>query len=226
MSVSYHLFLVDEFPEREIGGEIVADFQVSYLEKPPQTIFKLIRTIDELGFEVYNCIHESVVNKSGRTDGHRFDHYIGKVTFVAFLNRASKLIWVKAPKDVAKGAMRTLFKSAQVSGRQRKIDVDTLRDLLGDIQGAHITVDSSTNINSRAFFGTKINEDFRFDEALEEGKMYYAIINYPYRDEDYRIGISKECGVLITTSYLDEQSELTLLGEIKETLLDKAQELE
>ena len=229
MPISYSLYYMEDFPEVQIGEIVKAPHQqVLHPEEflsPPRTEFKCIRIIDELNVVVFSCIHEQQINQKGRARGISFPFFIGEYFFTSYYFRDKKLLLLKARKAIATKAMKHLNKNPQVEGKKNDIDLQSIIDLIAAIKGAYVTVDTSADVNSMALFGPSIDSDYRFDEALKDGRLYYVRLNFPYEDYPFHIGIGEDQGLVLFDTQLDEHSELALLLDIKYSILDKARPL-
>ena len=228
MSSSYSLYEMTSFPGLEIGESVEVIQQLKLLDeidRPPETKFKLQRQITELDADVFRVHHEYIDNRVGRVQGITFKAFIAMVDFPAYYYRSKKLFMVKANKNWARGAMRQLTKDApDVSGKYKKISLDSIKHLIDSFKGVYFSVEDSTDVSTLALFGPSVNHDIRFVVASDEGAMNYARFDYQFEQEVFHIGISNDSNVVLYDNNLDEYLELDLVLDIKTKLLDKAQE--
>lgn len=227
MCASYLLVEMQKFPDPEDIPEIEPPFQTVFNDDfrdldPPHTIFKYTRRIDELKARVYQCVHERTINMQGRARGVAFPFFIGKETFASYYFESPKLLIIKAAKKVSKSSIKELARHDAVEYESQVISLQSIRDHIDRLKGAYLTVDDSSDISSVAFWGPSVDNDLRFEKAMGEGKIYNMRLDYEYKGAFIHTGISEDMGVVLYDSNLDEQSELSLILDIKTRLLDKA----
>lgn len=226
MGSSYSLFTMSRFPEIDIDQPIEPPSQKilseEFIEDPPRTVFEYKRRIAEHNIQVYLCTHEIKVNQQGRAQGIAFPYYIGKHTFSSYYAEDQRLMLVKTRKLIAHHAMRALTRDHRVEIEKQGIDLMSIKDLIQGLKGAYITVDNSPDINALAYWGSNVDGDIRFEQALQEGRMYHVRLDYDYNGTFFHIGVSEDRGIVLYDSNLDEYNELDLVLDIKKRIVDKA----
>lgn len=228
MPSSYSVFELTAFPTTRHGETVAAPRQLplsGMTDEPPKTELTLQRTIDLMNIDVYRGLHEFVVPRTGRAQGVQFTQYIEERRFPVYHAKIESVLLLKTNKDVATGAMKQMLKVKGVSGKRRKIDLDSIKPHIGQFKGVWFTVDDSANVSSMALFGHNVDKDLRFARATEEGEMYYIRFDYQFHEELIPIGISNDSNIVIYSDNLDEQLELELTLNVKTQLLDRATEI-
>ncbi|MCC6607883.1 MAG: hypothetical protein IT327_32050 [Anaerolineae bacterium] len=228
MASSYSLFLLEQFPEIQVGNEISSVQQLSLdipgVTEPPRTIFALQREISQLGIGVFRVTHEHIARKVGRVERINFTSFVAIEHFAGFLKRDLSLLMLKVNKDDAKRTMRNISRTHDdIVYAYANIDLDKLiGQLEGRLTGVYFTVDDSANISSGAYWGQRVDGDFRFDRALDEGAMTFIRFFHNFGGELFHVGASSDYNVVIYENNLDEHLELELVLDIKRRLLDGA----
>jgi hypothetical protein len=226
MGNSYLLYEMTEFPPPVESAPLTVPYQQPLLddEEPPKTSLRFERSLsDEM--HLYKVRHEVRVRRAGRAKGVEFSSFVSPYDFPAYYHRPTQLLMLKAPKDIARGAMRTLTKGGVgVKGEYRKLELQSVRSQVERMRGAWFHVEDSANVTSQGLYGPDIEGDIRFDQALSEGDMSYMLIEYLFREQSFLIGISRDYAVNIarSTAWLDELAELELVMDVKRRLLDLA----
>lgn len=228
MSSSYSLFDLTAFPDISVGERVKLEYQLPLFEdidKPPETIFDLQRKISGIEADVFRVHYEYIDKRVGRAKGIEFTAFVAMVNFPAYYFRGKNLLLIKASKPLARGAMRQLVKSSpEVSGKFRKISLDSIKHLIESFKGVYFSVDDSADVSTLALFGPSVDQDIRFMQASTEGAMNYARFDYEFIREVFHIGISSDLNVVLYDNNLDEYLELELVLDIKRKLLDEAEE--
>ena len=228
MGNSYLLYEMTEFPPPGKNAPLVVPYQQSFLndDDPPKTSLWFERSLSDKMY-LYKVKHEVRVQRAGRAKGVEFSSFVSPYIFPAYYHQPTQLLMLKASKNIARGAMRTLTKGGVgVTGEYRKIELQSVRSQVERMRGAWFHVADSANVTSQGLYGPDIEGDIRFDQALSEGEMSYMLIEYIFREQSFLIGVSRDYAVNIarSTSWLDELFELELVMDVKRRLLDLAVE--
>lgn len=230
MPSSYSLFEMITFPDPTNRAFIAAPRQLTLdfievgVEDPPRTELTYKGTIQGLGIDVYEALHEFIVVATGRAYNVTFTKYITTRKFPVFYHKGLKLLLIKTNKDVAQSAMKQLIKVDGVNGDRRKIDLESIKALITRFTGGWWKVEDSSNVRSQALFGSSIDRDQRFDRASAEGRMFNIRFDHDYDSTIFHVGVSDDCNVVIYNEGLTLQLELEVVLDIKAKLLDVARD--
>jgi hypothetical protein len=234
MSSSYSLYHMSAFPKVLPGETICAPKQIAIVfgeqkvNTPPRTEFTLIRKIDSMNIDVFECLHEQRVEEVGRIDDLEFTSYIKRTKFLAYFHSNTKLFMMNVAKEIASSAFSKMTGSDNFRGRRRGVNLKEIENQVQRFTGMYASVDNSVGVHSQALFGKNINTDPMYARALKEGSMYYVIFDYVIRtnsmlqEASMSFSIGKDSTFVITQEGIPENLELEIVLHINNHLLESA----
>lgn len=225
----YYYFDVDAFRVAEGGIKTPQQQTIDGAEvnAEPSTGIKLLNSDYYQGLEEYVLTHEVKDTGKRRMLGNpRYVESIsgGDETHRLYFHPADKFIIVKAPRRIAKAALRRLSQSypKSFSTHQGELDFEEITKRAVSIDGSWFGSLKGSSLNSVGLFGDHVNLSREFNMYSEVGSKTALYITWLHAGKEYTCIVTRERGVIIAQRQ-EIQQDLDLVLTLRPFMVPSGQ---
>jgi len=136
------------------------------------------------------------------------DEYKKSTTFSTFYDRTKDNLFVVAPSVISKGFMKELesnYNSKMGKATVYDFDFTKISMFEDGAPGIYFNVDDDTDVNTKHFFGSGVQDNDEVIEAIDKDNATYLIAKLDVNGKQRTIGFSKK-GTLVMYSKPDDDN--------------------
>lgn len=173
---------------------------LSTFDDKPKVELNLINSPIINGYDKYTMISENIEKLSGRAYGkiEPFEEFIAINRSSVYYSYATKCMYFHSKKQLFNQFEKTFKKAVEIGYKKVHIDFKNIIDNQNslDIKGIWFGNLLDTNVHSLLLMGNKVDASDKYQELLSEGIVTNITLVYKYKNDQLKIMITKDGGVI------------------------------
>lgn len=171
------------------------------------------KIINRKSFELYQCSFLETLVEDIIVDGEVIEEYQKSKSFFLYYCQASNLILVETSTNIAKSFLKKLSDAYndRVDLSLVRFDFNSIKTNSPGVKGVYFNVEDDADVDSKAFFGSDVDNNNEANSAIAEENATYLIVSKDIAGTNRTIGFSQKSAIVLYNKVNEENGYLQLV---------------